>query len=63
MAFLFIWSIASAGCFLAIPDRHGESWVERAIRAAGYGFVFALLVLLLNAGGCSGGSSDIEYRR
>ena len=61
MAFLVIWMIISIGSFLAIPDRHNETWTGRAIRAAGYGFVVALLALLLNSVGCSGGGSG-EYR-
>jgi hypothetical protein len=62
MAFLFIWSIVSVGCILAIPDRHGESWAGRIIRSMGYGFAVALLVVLLNSLGCSGGGGSGEYR-
>ena len=62
MAFVMIWLIVGIGFFLAVPDRHSETWTGRAIRAAGYGFVISLLVLLLNSVGCSDGSSSGEYR-
>ena len=56
-----IWVIFGIVSFLAIPDRNNESWTERAIRSAGYGFIAAGIVGILSASGCSGGSSG-EYR-
>ena len=62
MAFLMIWVISSIGCFLAIPDRHNETWLERGIRSVGYGLIAAGVVGILSAGGCSGGGGNGEYR-
>ena len=47
MAFLIVWAVFFMGTLLAIPDASSyETWLQRAIRAAGYSFVFCVVVMI-----------------
>jgi len=64
--FFFVWGVAFIGAFIAMPDGDScESWLARALRAAGYSFVFCIFAIFLGKLlGVSGGDGlDIYYRR
>ena len=66
--FFFIWGISFLGALLAIPDASSyETWLQRVFRAAGYSFVFCVVVVIfgkvLGISGSGDEYGEIYYRR
>ena len=64
--FLVIWGIFFLVSLIAIPDGgDSETWAQRALRAAGYSFVFCIVTIFIAKifGFSGGGDLDIQYRR
>ena len=66
--FFFIWGVTFLMAFITgMFDRgYGEPWLHRALRAAGYTFVFCIVIIILAKLGISGSGDEYGetyYRR